>query len=162
MSKKLSPERIAEIRDSIYTRGHAVHKPHVVCLMELLGHIEALEADLAAREKLWAEQTVMRCDASARIEALEAELKVHADVAQEWANQCQRSQKELAESKAECERLRDNPSDDATDAAHPAWWRGHDNGANGMAKLVEKLRAEGERLRARIEDLTERDLDDDR
>lgn len=39
------------------------------------------------------------------IEALEAELKVHADVAQEWANQCQRSQKELAESRAELEEL---------------------------------------------------------
>lgn len=36
----------------------------------------------------------------------------------------------------------DRPECDATDVAHPAWWRGHDNGAKGMAELVERLRAE--------------------
>lgn len=35
-----------------------------------------------------------------------------------------------------------DPSADATDGAHPAWWRGHDDGAKGMTALVEKLRAE--------------------
>lgn len=38
---------------------------------------------------------------------------------------------------------RDDPEDDATDAAHPAWWRGHDNGAEGTAKLLAKV-ARGE------------------
>jgi hypothetical protein len=37
--------------------------------------------------------------------------------------------------------LRDRPEFDGTDGAHPAWWRGHDDGAKGMAKLVEELRA---------------------
>lgn len=46
------------------------------------------------------------------------------------------------------------PTWDATDAAHPCWWRGHDNGAKGMAKLVEELRAklaEAEKENARWE-----------
>lgn len=33
------------------------------------------------------------------------------------------------------------PENDATDAAHAAWWRGHDDGAKGMTELVEKLKA---------------------
>jgi hypothetical protein len=35
-----------------------------------------------------------------------------------------------------------SPDNDATDAAHPCWWRGHDAGAKGMAVLVEKLRGQ--------------------
>jgi len=30
----------------------------------------------------------------------------------------------------------DNPEADATDAAHPAWWRGHDHGAHSVCQLV--------------------------
>jgi len=33
---------------------------------------------------------------------------------------------------------KDDPDMDATDGAHPAWWRGHDNGAAGMTKLLSK------------------------
>ncbi len=48
---------------------------------------------------------------------------------------------EAAEAKvAELERQND-PAYDATDAAHPAWWRGHDNGAKGMAERVASLQA---------------------
>jgi len=32
----------------------------------------------------------------------------------------------------------DRPEYDATDAAHPAWWRGHDNGCKGAIELVRK------------------------
>lgn len=35
-----------------------------------------------------------------------------------------------------CGEVYDRPEDDATDAAHPAWWRGHDNGAAGTAKAL--------------------------
>lgn len=34
---------------------------------------------------------------------------------------------------------RDEPDLDATDGAHPAWWRGHDNGAKGMLEVKAKL-----------------------
>lgn len=50
-----------------------------------------------------------------------------------------------------------DPEHDATDAAHPCWWRGHDNGAKGMAELVERLRAklaEAERtIQHKVEEL---------
>lgn len=35
--------------------------------------------------------------------------------------------------------IEDNPELDATDGAHPAWWRGHDNGAKGMLAVKVKL-----------------------
>lgn len=35
----------------------------------------------------------------------------------------------------------DNPKFDATDAAHPAWWRGHDRTAKKFEELVNELRA---------------------
>ena len=35
--------------------------------------------------------------------------------------------------------IEDNPEFDGTDAAHPAWWRGHDAGCKGMLKLKERL-----------------------
>jgi hypothetical protein len=44
----------------------------------------------------------------------------------------------------------DDPRFDATDAAHPAWWRGHDRGAAGMRELVEKLKDELRQARARL------------
>jgi len=42
---------------------------------------------------------------------------------------------------------RDDPSLDGTDAAHPAWWRGHDNGAKGMEAQVSRLREERDHYR---------------
>lgn len=41
---------------------------------------------------------------------------------------------------------------DATDGAHPCWWRGHDNGARGMeAKLKKQHARELSELRAHYE-----------
>lgn len=37
--------------------------------------------------------------------------------------------------------LRDDPESDATDAAHPAWWRGEEYGAFEMVRMVEKILA---------------------
>lgn len=39
---------------------------------------------------------------------------------------------------------------DATDAAHPAWWRGNDAGCRGALSLVARLRAEVDALKAPI------------
>jgi hypothetical protein len=50
----------------------------------------------------------------------------------------------LATLEREVKRLRGEleytkPEWDATDAAHPCWWRGHDNGSNGMLERVNKI-----------------------
>ena len=42
-------------------------------------------------------------------------------------------------------RPKDDPESDATDGAHPAWWRGHDNGARGVALALIKLAELGNR-----------------
>jgi hypothetical protein len=47
----------------------------------------------------------------------------------------------------------DAPEDDATDAACPAWWRGHDNGAKGITAQVERLKAEHADAQAKIVEL---------
>lgn len=36
----------------------------------------------------------------------------------------------------------DDPIWDATDGAHPAWWRGHDHAAQKMQEALDKARAE--------------------
>jgi chromosome segregation ATPase len=46
------------------------------------------------------------------------------------------------------ERQAAGPEWDATDAAHPAWWRGHDHGAAGMARALEEARAERDQAQA--------------
>lgn len=43
-------------------------------------------------------------------------------------------------------RVADDATLDGTDAAHPAWWRGHDAGAKGMTAALEEARAEVRRL----------------
>lgn len=39
--------------------------------------------------------------------------------------------------------MRDDPSFDATDAAHPAWWRGHDHGALKIALTLLAVARDG-------------------
>lgn len=39
--------------------------------------------------------------------------------------------------------VEDDPESDATDAAHPAWWRGHDSGARGVALALIKVAVAG-------------------
>lgn len=72
MSKKLSPERIAEI-------GAHAATDFDLCTAELLVHIEALEAERLA----------------------------YARAVSDISDEALKTEKELAESKAECERLRD-------------------------------------------------------
>lgn len=50
--------------------------------------------------------------------------------------------------------LADNPDFDATDGAHPAWWRGHAHGARRMAAALDAARAERDEARASMEALT--------
>lgn len=46
---------------------------------------------------------------------------------------------QLAAKSAECEKLRDDPEADCTDAAHPAWWRGHEHTAYSMCQLINEI-----------------------
>lgn len=48
----------------------------------------------------------------------------------------------------------DDPVLDATDAAHPAWWRGHADGCLGMERALREARDEVARLRAIIDGRT--------
>jgi hypothetical protein len=46
----------------------------------------------------------------------------------------------LERAEARIAELTDNPEFDATDGAHPAWWRGHDDGARkARARIAELL-----------------------
>lgn len=38
--------------------------------------------------------------------------------------------------------IEDDPSNDATDFAHPAWWRGHDHGFAGAVRMFKKALTE--------------------
>jgi hypothetical protein len=74
-----------------------------------------------------------------------------------WAARCMRDlghDEEAEALDAYVERVdRDEPLFDATDGAHPAWWRGHDYTARRFGDLVSRLRAaekERERLRATL------------
>lgn len=42
-----------------------------------------------------------------------------------------------------CGHIYDRPEDDATDGAHPAWWRGHDHGSQKVAELLFRVCLEG-------------------
>jgi hypothetical protein len=46
-----------------------------------------------------------------------------------------------------------DPQWDCTDAAHPAWWRGHDNGAKGMVEVKAKLERQLAEAQAKIVEL---------
>ena len=35
--------------------------------------------------------------------------------------------------------MKDDPELDATDFAHPAWWRGHINGCEGTCMRIERI-----------------------
>lgn len=80
MSKKLSPERLTEHLRTLRLAAHG-NPFAAIAVIETAEHIEALETETAARGKVWAEQTVQRCDATAKIEALEAE---HGETEQRW------------------------------------------------------------------------------
>jgi hypothetical protein len=45
----------------------------------------------------------------------------------------------IAELEAELASLRDDPEFDATDAAHPAWWRGHEHTTAVFCQLVNEI-----------------------
>lgn len=51
---------------------------------------------------------------------------------------------QLAAAINRAEELRDNPELDATDAAHPAWWRGHDHTARRVGEELQKARERAE------------------
>lgn len=45
-------------------------------------------------------------------------------------------------------RAADDPTLDATDGAHPAWWRGHDHVAREMGRALDRARDAAARMRA--------------
>lgn len=49
-----------------------------------------------------------------------------------------------------CGNIYDRPEDDATDGAHPAWWRGHDYTAARFDELVAGLNAELQDLQEKL------------
>ncbi len=55
---------------------------------------------------------------------------------------------ELAEKELKLRTYPDDPEMDATDAAHPAWWRGQEQAAREWSKRLEAMRAENEKLKA--------------
>jgi hypothetical protein len=44
---------------------------------------------------------------------------------------------------AECYDRYDDPETDATDAAHPAWWRGNHSGSLGVTRALAKILKDG-------------------
>lgn len=74
---------------------------------------------------------------------------------------------------AEVERLRDDPECDATDLAHPAWWRGNDAGVHATVEVIRRVLDSGldggvsgykplQEIRERIERLRESQRDTER
>lgn len=108
--KRLSAERLEEIRT--WWPYDPVHK-------EMLGHITALEADLAT-----AEGAVFTI-----------------------AKDRDRAERELAAARKAREMFCVSDEFDATDAACPAWWRGHDHAwKKARAKLAEARALSARRL----------------
>jgi len=110
-------------------------------------------------------------DFAARLAAAEAEVATLKTVALANQNAAIDLSGKLAAAEAEVKRLRlawDDPEMDATDGAHPAWWRGNDAGVAGAVGIVtealdEPLPLAGcvggadlERVRQRIAALRER------
>ena len=60
---------------------------------------------------------------------------------------------EIDRLRAEVASLRDDPEFDATDGAHPAWWRGHDYVSARFKEELDKARRERDNLRADFESL---------
>lgn len=89
---------------------------------------------------------------------------LHCDLteAEHHAYECRRLNARIADLERQLESTK--PVYDATDGAHPCWWRGHDNGSEGMAhayaatwsKLVKAdaqllaITAERDRMRAAL------------
>ena len=62
---------------------------------------------------------------------------------------------EIDRLRAEVDALKaaDNPEFDATDGAHPAWWRGHDYVSARFKEEIDKARRERDNLKADFESL---------
>lgn len=80
---------------------------------------------------------------------------------------------EVIELRAEVERLRDDPECDATDLAHPAWWRGNDAGVHATVEVIRRVLDSGldggvsgykplQEIRERVERLRESQRDTER
>lgn len=68
-----------------------------------------------------------------------------------WKARAKKAESALAEARVELETTK--PEWDATDGAHPCWWRGHDNGSKGMIAVNAKLEANLAEARAEVERL---------
>lgn len=58
---------------------------------------------------------------------------------------------EIDRLRAEVAALRDDPEFDATDWAHPAWWRGHDYVSARFKEELDKARRERDDLKAKLD-----------
>lgn len=110
MSKKLSPERLAEWRKVVDRWENAG-------LREILGHIEALEAELHRAKELavfWSDTNKTNyealCESEKKLSYILPKYNKQADGHNErmtrMLQRAECAEKELAESRAECERLR--------------------------------------------------------
>jgi DNA repair exonuclease SbcCD ATPase subunit len=61
--------------------------------------------------------------------------------------------KRIAEMEDALVKMRDRPELDATDGAHPAWWRSHDYVEKKFKELTERLAAELEQVKAELDEL---------
>lgn len=64
-----------------------------------------------------------------------------------------RAHAEIDRLRAEVAALRDDPEFDATDGAHPAWWRGHDYVSARFKEELDKARKERDDAKADFESL---------
>jgi len=109
-------------------------------LEEEQAQIRALRSDLAeARALTW--------QASKHLETDRAEARRERDQALADLARVEAERASLAAA-LRYERSAADPEWDATDGAHPAWWRGHHHGASSMALALESARAEVQRLKA--------------
>jgi septal ring factor EnvC (AmiA/AmiB activator) len=111
-TKKLSPERLERYKQWVINHGDwsglPVGTTHTIT--ELLGHIEALKAERIRTIEKYERELEKRSDAANEVDLLVQDLRSETDKARHTLEQTEVDvetlTKELAESRAECERLR--------------------------------------------------------
>lgn len=111
-----------------------------------------VEIDPPSAERCW---TLLGAGTdSERVDQCCRHMDLCADSADTWRGFCALFDRDIAWNNEaptrlpECiaaEQWYDNPEWDATDAAHPAWWRGQDHGAASVVREANRLLDEAER-----------------
>jgi hypothetical protein len=82
------------------------------------------------------------------LERLRLELAQANEAKEQLIDQLDEAQYERDRLRVELAQMKDDPQWDATDAAHPAWWRGQEQASREWSKRLEAMRAENEKLKA--------------